>query len=247
MAPSHLELVPTKFCTRRSRPKLKLGCSTCLRRKIKCDEHFPNCHNCTKRKRYCGYRDIYEQANKDIFSLISEDDYNEACKWVIDSTKTSKTSNFASDTSSPATTATTTESSPTTTTTESSPTSTVTNANPTTTMTESSPTYTMPESSPMTTITTVSSPTTITTESNPITTMFESNPTYTMPEFSSMTTVSSPATTVSSPTTTVSTSPNYTTAEPNKSQVRETPTTSPWEIGDWDVDWCYVTQLIQKQ
>ncbi|KAK1977232.1 hypothetical protein LZ30DRAFT_601731 [Colletotrichum cereale] len=42
--------------TRASRPKVRTGCVTCKRRRIKCDEAKPSCLNCLKRKVACeGY------------------------------------------------------------------------------------------------------------------------------------------------------------------------------------------------
>jgi hypothetical protein len=36
------------------RKRTKTGCQTCRTRRIKCDEHKPDCHNCIKSKRQCG-------------------------------------------------------------------------------------------------------------------------------------------------------------------------------------------------
>ncbi|KAI8308764.1 Aspercryptin biosynthesis cluster-specific transcription regulator atnN [Colletotrichum sp. SAR11_59] len=42
--------------TRASKPKVRTGCITCKRRRVKCDEAKPTCHNCVKRKVPCeGY------------------------------------------------------------------------------------------------------------------------------------------------------------------------------------------------
>ncbi|KAI8154970.1 Aspercryptin biosynthesis cluster-specific transcription regulator atnN [Colletotrichum sp. SAR 10_86] len=42
--------------TRASKPKVRTGCITCKRRRVKCDEAKPTCHNCIKRKVPCeGY------------------------------------------------------------------------------------------------------------------------------------------------------------------------------------------------
>ncbi|KAL8403149.1 hypothetical protein RB594_008420 [Gaeumannomyces avenae] len=42
---------------RRSHRKSRNGCSTCKRRKIKCDEHRPSCHNCARYGVRCGFAD----------------------------------------------------------------------------------------------------------------------------------------------------------------------------------------------
>ncbi|KAK8073181.1 hypothetical protein PG994_004080 [Apiospora phragmitis] len=41
--------------SRTSTPKVRTGCITCKRRHIRCDEARPNCQNCFKSQRYCGY------------------------------------------------------------------------------------------------------------------------------------------------------------------------------------------------
>lgn len=41
--------------SRTSTPKVRTGCSTCKRRHIRCDEAKPNCHNCVRGQRSCGY------------------------------------------------------------------------------------------------------------------------------------------------------------------------------------------------
>ncbi|KAF2466319.1 uncharacterized protein BDR25DRAFT_77429 [Lindgomyces ingoldianus] len=45
----------TQTRIRRAHPKTKYGCSTCKKRRIKCDERRPSCENCTKRGLDCGY------------------------------------------------------------------------------------------------------------------------------------------------------------------------------------------------
>ncbi|KAK1964311.1 hypothetical protein LY78DRAFT_682590 [Colletotrichum sublineola] len=43
--------------TRASKPKVRTGCTTCKRRRIKCDEAKPSCQNCLKRRTMCeGYQ-----------------------------------------------------------------------------------------------------------------------------------------------------------------------------------------------
>ncbi|KAL2883770.1 hypothetical protein SGCOL_000918 [Colletotrichum sp. CLE4] len=43
--------------TRASKPKVRTGCVTCKRRRIKCDETKPSCQNCLKRRVECeGYK-----------------------------------------------------------------------------------------------------------------------------------------------------------------------------------------------
>ncbi|KZL76080.1 C6 zinc finger domain protein, partial [Colletotrichum tofieldiae] len=43
--------------TRASKPKVRTGCVTCKRRRIKCDETKPSCQNCLKRRVTCeGYK-----------------------------------------------------------------------------------------------------------------------------------------------------------------------------------------------
>ncbi|KAK7947155.1 uncharacterized protein PG986_011476 [Apiospora aurea] len=41
--------------SRTSTPKVRTGCLTCKRRHIRCDEARPDCHNCRKSQRACGY------------------------------------------------------------------------------------------------------------------------------------------------------------------------------------------------
>ncbi|PQK18067.1 hypothetical protein BB8028_0010g00560 [Beauveria bassiana] len=43
---------------RRSHTKSRKGCETCKRRRIRCDESFPQCRNCTKHKVRCPYNDM---------------------------------------------------------------------------------------------------------------------------------------------------------------------------------------------
>jgi hypothetical protein len=43
---------------RRSHTKSRKGCDSCKRRHIRCDEGFPQCHNCTKHKVRCPYNDV---------------------------------------------------------------------------------------------------------------------------------------------------------------------------------------------
>ncbi|KAH8661042.1 hypothetical protein BGZ61DRAFT_369779 [Ilyonectria robusta] len=43
---------------RRSHTKSRKGCDTCKRRRIRCDESFPQCRNCTKHKIRCPYNDV---------------------------------------------------------------------------------------------------------------------------------------------------------------------------------------------
>ncbi|KAK8071496.1 hypothetical protein PG997_011699 [Apiospora hydei] len=43
--------------SRTSTPKVRTGCLTCKRRHIRCDEARPDCHNCQKSQRACGYAD----------------------------------------------------------------------------------------------------------------------------------------------------------------------------------------------
>uniref|UniRef100_A0A8H7K978 Zn(2)-C6 fungal-type domain-containing protein n=1 Tax=Bionectria ochroleuca TaxID=29856 RepID=A0A8H7K978_BIOOC len=45
--------------TGRSGPKTKTGCSTCRRRKVRCDEGRPTCANCTRLKISCGFLDAH--------------------------------------------------------------------------------------------------------------------------------------------------------------------------------------------
>lgn len=39
----------------RPRPRVRSGCLTCRKRKVKCDEQRPHCHNCTRLRRTCIY------------------------------------------------------------------------------------------------------------------------------------------------------------------------------------------------
>ncbi|KAF3387361.1 Sterol uptake control protein 2 [Penicillium rolfsii] len=43
------------MATRRSHQKSRHGCSTCKRRRVKCDEKRPHCQNCTQRNDTCVY------------------------------------------------------------------------------------------------------------------------------------------------------------------------------------------------
>ncbi|KAF6528082.1 hypothetical protein HZS61_008384 [Fusarium oxysporum f. sp. conglutinans] len=43
---------------RRSNPRSRKGCETCKRRHMRCDENFPQCHNCTSHKFRCPYNDV---------------------------------------------------------------------------------------------------------------------------------------------------------------------------------------------
>ncbi|KAL4788587.1 hypothetical protein BJX76DRAFT_315147 [Aspergillus varians] len=43
---------------RKSHTKSRLGCKTCKRRHIRCDETFPQCRNCTKHNCRCDYMDV---------------------------------------------------------------------------------------------------------------------------------------------------------------------------------------------
>lgn len=45
--------------TGRSGPKTRTGCSTCRRRKVRCDEGRPTCANCTRLKISCGFLDAH--------------------------------------------------------------------------------------------------------------------------------------------------------------------------------------------
>ncbi|QEL62813.1 hypothetical protein CJJ09_004994 [Candidozyma auris] len=38
--------------------KLPLGCGTCKKRRIKCDENLPQCFNCVKGKLHCAYLNL---------------------------------------------------------------------------------------------------------------------------------------------------------------------------------------------
>lgn len=82
MAPQPPIDISTKFGRRRRHLKSKLGCSTCKQRKVKCDERFPQCNNCIKRKVHCGYLDILHQAQEKQTSPISQDDFDEGCNWI---------------------------------------------------------------------------------------------------------------------------------------------------------------------
>ncbi|KAK9235249.1 hypothetical protein V1525DRAFT_281368 [Lipomyces kononenkoae] len=48
----------------RPRPRVRSGCITCRRRKVKCDEQRPHCYNCTRLKRTC----IYEESSNSLYS-----------------------------------------------------------------------------------------------------------------------------------------------------------------------------------
>ena len=43
--------------TRRTHTKSRKGCQTCKNRRVRCDEFFPQCRNCTKRGIRCAYMD----------------------------------------------------------------------------------------------------------------------------------------------------------------------------------------------
>lgn len=47
---------PTNY--RKPHSKSRLGCATCKRRQIKCDELFPQCLRCTIHKVKCSYHDF---------------------------------------------------------------------------------------------------------------------------------------------------------------------------------------------
>ncbi|RKK06672.1 hypothetical protein BFJ68_g17753 [Fusarium oxysporum] len=46
---------------RRSHTKSRVGCLTCKRRHIRCDENYPQCQNCTKHKVKCSFHDTPSQ------------------------------------------------------------------------------------------------------------------------------------------------------------------------------------------
>ncbi|EWZ86256.1 hypothetical protein AU210_013007 [Fusarium oxysporum f. sp. radicis-cucumerinum] len=46
---------------RRSHTKSRMGCLTCKRRHIRCDENYPQCQNCTKHKVKCSFYDTPSQ------------------------------------------------------------------------------------------------------------------------------------------------------------------------------------------
>ena len=46
---------PRKKNLRRKHRNSHLGCGTCKKRRIKCDENLPSCHNCLKGKLHCAY------------------------------------------------------------------------------------------------------------------------------------------------------------------------------------------------
>ncbi|KAF6514725.1 hypothetical protein HZS61_005859 [Fusarium oxysporum f. sp. conglutinans] len=46
---------------RRSHTKSRMGCLTCKRRHIRCDENYPQCQNCTKHKVKCSFHDTPSQ------------------------------------------------------------------------------------------------------------------------------------------------------------------------------------------
>ncbi|RYC91859.1 hypothetical protein BFJ63_vAg5300 [Fusarium oxysporum f. sp. narcissi] len=46
---------------RRSHTKSRMGCFTCKRRHIRCDENYPQCQNCTKHKVKCSFHDTPSQ------------------------------------------------------------------------------------------------------------------------------------------------------------------------------------------
>lgn len=46
---------PKKKNLRRKHRNSHLGCGTCKKRRIKCDENLPACHNCLKGKLHCAY------------------------------------------------------------------------------------------------------------------------------------------------------------------------------------------------
>ncbi|KAM5527914.1 hypothetical protein FOXYSP1_19788 [Fusarium oxysporum f. sp. phaseoli] len=57
---------------RRSHTKSRMGCSTCKRRHIRCDESYPQCQNCTKHKVKCSFQDIPTQ--KELLQQASPHD-----------------------------------------------------------------------------------------------------------------------------------------------------------------------------
>lgn len=59
--------------TRRAHTKSRKGCQTCKNRKVRCDEYFPQCRNCTKRGLRCAYMDDPAAAeNTSTASTIGE-------------------------------------------------------------------------------------------------------------------------------------------------------------------------------
>ncbi|KAH8831373.1 hypothetical protein DL96DRAFT_1587544 [Flagelloscypha sp. PMI_526] len=57
---------------KRSHTKSKLGCLTCKKRRVKCDQtNFPNCKNCSNRKIECDWPPLYAPLNEDENSLKS--------------------------------------------------------------------------------------------------------------------------------------------------------------------------------
>lgn len=59
--------------TRRAHTKSRKGCQTCKNRKVRCDEYFPQCRNCTKRGLRCAYLDDPAAAeNTSLTSSIHE-------------------------------------------------------------------------------------------------------------------------------------------------------------------------------
>ncbi|KAG5660215.1 hypothetical protein KAF25_003737 [Fusarium avenaceum] len=53
-SPSNIQ---TRSGNRRSHTKSRMGCLTCKRRHIRCDESYPQCQNCTKHKVKCSFHD----------------------------------------------------------------------------------------------------------------------------------------------------------------------------------------------
>lgn len=60
-APDHAALLDDarkKKNLRRKHRNSHLGCGTCKKRRIKCDEHLPQCFNCVKGKLHCAYLNL---------------------------------------------------------------------------------------------------------------------------------------------------------------------------------------------
>ncbi|CAN3358257.1 hypothetical protein DICA3_F36818 [Diutina catenulata] len=70
-----------KYGRRRQHKNSKLGCSTCKKRRVKCDENFPECNNCIKRGVRCGYLDLQQLSKRKDSSGISDKDFEEVCSW----------------------------------------------------------------------------------------------------------------------------------------------------------------------
>ncbi|KAI0571359.1 Zn-clus multi-domain protein, partial [Pyrenophora tritici-repentis] len=60
---------------RRGHTKSRLGCLTCKKRKIKCQETWPSCANCDKRGYICTYPDVFKYAHQDHVSLVMPSPY----------------------------------------------------------------------------------------------------------------------------------------------------------------------------